>query len=546
MKKTIFLIVASKILIISAYAQTMQANWSVAGGGSGNELVKEICLTNANELLVAGTFSGSMDLEGTTYNSVAGGSDIFIIKYNSSNTISWVKTFGNACNEQLAGITSDAAGNIYLTGSFYNSLSIDNTTVMSAGSEDLFITSLNADGNLNWLQSYGSTGTDAGTAIKASPDGTVILAATLTNNTFPVADQVSTGISANVAKLTAAGILLWSNCESGDATGNISIDDIAIDPSGTVFVTGSFFGNVDAGDNGAISLQSNVNTLWVGSYTSEGSANYVSVPVMNASNMNGGRAIALNNDSHPIVAGYTTGAITIGSNSYLSADCDVMLFELDATGSPLWSSVIIAPGYQQPNKIALNDFGSVGITGLYVDNFNNGSVNLSNMGGSDGFFMLYENGSIAGLETLQSIGNDNALTIVVREEEFIVAGNYSGNSASVINLGNLLYQSNGGNDFFMVSFTKNLSTGLSYQENKIKVQAYPNPASSYINFSGNFSSEKASIFVYSVEGRLVLSTIADPGFSSEITLNTSGLNPGNYIAVIDDSGNKSSVSFMIR
>src|SRR6187549_3783067 len=111
MKKTIFLIIASKFLIASVYAQTLQANWSVTGGGTGNELVKEICLTQANELLVAGTFSGSMEVAGTTYNSVAGGSDIFVIKYSAANNVSWVKSFGNACNEQLAGITSDAAGN---------------------------------------------------------------------------------------------------------------------------------------------------------------------------------------------------------------------------------------------------------------------------------------------------------------------------------------------------------------------------------------------------------------------------------------------------
>ena len=546
MKKTIFLIVASKFLVLAATAQMLQAGWQLSGGGTGNEYIEETCLINGNAVAVTGTFAGSMDINGTTYNSIGGGNDIFVIKYTKNNTIEWVKTFGNACHEKVTGITSDASGNIYLTGSFYNALSIDNNTVLSAGSEDLFMASLDTDGNLNWLQSVGSTGSDAGISIKASPDGTIVLAASLSNTGFPQADQPAVGVSAHVAKFTATGMFIWSNCESADPSGSIRIEDMAIDNTGTIMVTGSFYGSVLAGDNGTIALQSGPSRIWAGSYHTTGSTNFIYTPSVSASNISGGCSVEITNGSHAVIAGYTSGQMTIGNITYSSSDNDLVLLELNGDGMPVWSSVVVAAGYQQPNDIAVNSTGQLGVSGLFVYNFDFGSNSLTNMGGSDGFLMICENGSVSTLTGFQSSGNDNATTLISRDEEFISGGNFSGNSTTTMSVGSVILQSNGNDDFFMASFTKIQTTGILEQEPVTMLKAYPNPAVSYINLEGDFTSGMVQVSVYSADGRKVISMDSDPGFDSRITFNTEEFKTGNYIAVIEDAGKRSTVNFMVQ
>jgi hypothetical protein len=113
-------------------------------------------------------------------------------------------------------------------------------------------------------------------------------------------------------------------------------------------------------------------------------------------------------------------------------------------------------------------------------------------------------------------------------------------------IGSTIHQSNGDNDIYLVSWSENQPTGISEQQTATKLIGYPNPATSYINLEGKFESVKVKVNVYSVEGKLVLATETETAFDSRITLNTEELNPGTYIAVVEDSGVRSSVSFMIR
>lgn len=530
MKKIILLVSFTNLLIMAGFAQQLNVNWTVSGGGTGQEYMKQICETTDNNYVAAGNFTGAFISEGITYNSILNGTDIFIVKYDQNNSIMWTKVFGNACNENVTGIASDALGNIYITGSFYSSLSIDNNTIFSAGSQDGFIASLDINGNLNWLQAFGSTGSDEGTSVKVSADGKVVIAASMNNTTFALNDQPSTGNSASIACMTSQGTVIWSICESAVASGDIDITDLVLDNAGNVFVTGSFNGNIAAGDNGTVSMQSVSTKLFIASYTSAGNTNYIYTPAQSTSATSAGTGIVLNNFNHAVICGYTTGNITIGPATYSSNDRDVIVAALDENGLPVWSDVIVASNFQLAQSIGFsNDVLAIG--GYFLDDFNTGNTMLNFQDGSDAFVITYENNLLESASSFSGIGDENIKSVTKINSQLCIAGDFSQDLMTGTNT----LQTAGASDYFISAVTPQQTTGIAENSKASSaVVAYPNPAVDFVNFKFDSSSEMVLVTLYSADGRKVLKNEFSSAMNSDLGVDISELPVGIYTVTIQD------------
>lgn len=73
------------------------------------------------------------------------------------------------------GIVIDGSGNVYVTGSFGGIATFGNTTLTSAGSSDVFITKYDESGALQWVQKAGSRGPDVGQNIAVDRSGNVYI-----------------------------------------------------------------------------------------------------------------------------------------------------------------------------------------------------------------------------------------------------------------------------------------------------------------------------------------------------------------------------------
>ena len=78
--------------------------------------------------------------------------DYFIVKYNSSGTKQWTKQDGNSFGVNAQGVATDSSGNVYVTGRTYGLL-YGNTY---AGMNDLFVVKYNSSGTMQWTKTYGS------------------------------------------------------------------------------------------------------------------------------------------------------------------------------------------------------------------------------------------------------------------------------------------------------------------------------------------------------------------------------------------------------
>ncbi len=130
----------------------------------------------------------------------AGSEDLFVVKYNSSGVTQWTQQLGSASGDFGRDITSDSAGNIYVTG--YTTGGLDGNT--NAGSNDLFVVKYSSSGTKQWTQQLGTSAADVGYGITSDSSGFVYV----TGDTFGGLDGNSNaGISdLFVVKYNSSGV----------------------------------------------------------------------------------------------------------------------------------------------------------------------------------------------------------------------------------------------------------------------------------------------------------------------------------------------------
>ena len=103
------------LFISSLEIKSQNYSWAKQAGGTGADEAYSVAYDNAGNSYIAGSFSGMAVFQSTTLTS-AGGTDIFIAKYDASGNLVWVLQAGDAANQQGHMVATDVSGNVFLTG----------------------------------------------------------------------------------------------------------------------------------------------------------------------------------------------------------------------------------------------------------------------------------------------------------------------------------------------------------------------------------------------------------------------------------------------
>lgn len=528
-------------IITSLTIQTGNAfvvqNYSIIESGSGNQQVAGTTLLNGKRI-VAGNFSTNYETSQSTTNSNAGSNDCFITAYNDQNELEWSISFGNSCHEQLNDIDSDpVTGMIYVTGSFYNTLSITSKSVTSNGGTDIFVAAFNEAGSILWLQSYGAAGSDEGIKCVVDADGNLVLAANTNAYQFPGSDQVAIGSAVCIAKIHNSGTILWSICESVNNSEIIKVQDLFSDENGDIYITGYFHGTLLAGINGSQVFQSMTQNLLVAKYNASGNPIFYYTPLSVMTSTSGGTGITAAANGNIYISAFYEGAFSFAGKQSSGLDRNVMILEMNTNGNPINVTYFESNGYQQSGKIAITGNNYITVSGYFIDMFNmNGNI-LYSSGGLDAFIIYSSitNGN-SGCEIYNSIGDDLIIDLQSEGNELIISGYFGGNQTGVnFSLGNNYYISNGGSDGFVVSVAiDNNTTGiLDSQETIKKVVAYPNPTNGATTINIQNENE-AKIELIDVTGRTVMN-LKVPSYSNSVQIDLSNLKAGFYQLVVTEN-----------
>ena len=146
-----------------------------AAGGSGNDRGLSVTVDSNENIYVTGIFRNTATFNRHPLGQTAvtatsqGGSDMFVVKLNSSCELQWVYTAGGSENEFGYGIDVDRFDNVYVTGVFKSTVDFGGGNVTASGGDfDAFTLKLNSSGVFQWVRTFGDNpGDESGNDVAA-------------------------------------------------------------------------------------------------------------------------------------------------------------------------------------------------------------------------------------------------------------------------------------------------------------------------------------------------------------------------------------------
>ena len=162
--------------------------WAKNWYGGVSDQDHSIAVDASGNVYTTGDFYGKIDFNPGKENfslSSKGKTDIFISKLDASGNFVWAKSIGGKLEDEGKSIAADAAGNIYLTGFFSETVDFDPgkgklefTAPGSYGEDekkDIFIVKFNSSGISLWALQIGGDHSDIGKNISVDANNTILL-----------------------------------------------------------------------------------------------------------------------------------------------------------------------------------------------------------------------------------------------------------------------------------------------------------------------------------------------------------------------------------
>jgi hypothetical protein len=156
-------------------------------------------------------------------------------------------TTGGGQADTAFGLTTDKAGNTYVSGYFSNSVTFGNDMLVSMAKKDVFISKINIDGEYTWTKAIKGTGTKQAQSMAVDEAGAVFVSGFFEGQaTFGTKMVTSTGNrDLFVTKLSAAGDFEWTFTAGG--AGSEMAGRVAVSPTGAIYVAGDYSRTVTIG-----------------------------------------------------------------------------------------------------------------------------------------------------------------------------------------------------------------------------------------------------------------------------------------------------------
>ncbi|QSQ26004.1 SBBP repeat-containing protein [Pyxidicoccus parkwayensis] len=231
--------------LMDAFLQARDANgnklWSVQIGAPGGLALGYGIARNRTweDIYVGGFVDGSVDGTPTT-----GYREALLTKYRYTGVRQWTRQLGNVgSNTEGFGVAVDGLDNAFIAGTVEGAL--DGNPAI--GTSDAFVAKYDSAGNRLWTRKVGAAGTRTdGRRVSADSVGNVY-----------VSGWTEGGLDGNVrmgpqdlfvVKYNAAGVKQWTR-QLGSSTTAVWLYGSAVDPAGSIYVSGYSGGGLDGNPN---------------------------------------------------------------------------------------------------------------------------------------------------------------------------------------------------------------------------------------------------------------------------------------------------------
>ena len=264
----------------------------------------------------------------------------------------WSYDFQGPMEQDVGGIATDAAGNIYLAGKLSGSITFGTQSLVSAGGFNAFVAKLDQNGALVWGGSYGDgPNNQAATSVAVDSSGNVVFAGwflgSMTVGNASGSKTLTTGTTngnAFVAKLSPSGSALWA-FSYGSAASASAVNGVVVDFNGDVLLTGYFQGSINFGK--ASMTAAGPQDLFVAKLAGATGAGLWNNQTGSSGLTSNGSSIAVDGDGNSVAVGTSSG---------------IFVQRLDAAGNQGWGMGFF-DNSSFGNGVALDGAGNAYVTG---------------------------------------------------------------------------------------------------------------------------------------------------------------------------------------
>ena len=486
---------------IASYAQSVKLEWATSVGGTSFDFGRSITIDDSGNVLITGKYEGTVDFDpgAGTFNLTSNGQwEIFIQKLDSSGNFVWAKSIGGTADDIGESISTDALGNVLVTGEFQSTADFDpgagTFNLNSNGSSDFFVLKLDASGNFIWATSTGGISNDHAYSIATDTSGNVFITGYFqgTADFDPGAAVFNLTTNGNydifIQKLDAGGKFNWARSMGGGAYDYGY--SLTTDVSGNVVTTGAFLGTVDFDPDTGIYNLTAISALDIFIQKLDASGNFIWAKSEGGTSYDMGYSIATDPAGNLLITGVYENTVDFDPgagvfNLTSNGDEDIFIQKLDSGGNFMWAKSMGGTVDDNGESIATDFLCNVLTTGYFqgtVD-FDPGAAtfNLTSNGNWDVYIQkLDATGNFIWATSIGGTSYDTGESITSDASgNVLVTGQYQGTidfdpGASTFNM-----TSNGSMDVFILkldtSTVVNVETAPS-----IDVSIYPNPNSGLV------------------------------------------------------------------
>lgn len=366
------------LLLVSLRAHAQPSTWTLALPVADLNGVMDVATGPDGNAYVTGYFSGSLRVGNTVLTSNLPGMCLYIAKLSPEGRVLRATKLEGATDAFVSGIAVDKAGNSYLSGRFYGTLTYNGGQTVSApirdfGGHSAILVKCGADGRVNWVvQGQGG---------------------------------------------------------AGGSLGDIEASDVAVDKAGNSYFCGRVSGNLRFG---TLLLGPRKNQGFVASYNRQGQLRWARALQAYPTQASGFSAsslgaLAVDDAGHCYLSGSGYGGWQLDGVAVQGLAGNVFLALLDArTGHLEWGKA--TPGEGDGNALTTDGMGDVYIGGSFPGTANFGGITLTSAGStgsSDGFVARYDpDGSIDWATALggPNIDGVTALAVDQKSRKVFVTG----------------------------------------------------------------------------------------------------------------------------
>jgi hypothetical protein len=346
--------------------------WAKSLGGTGNEVVFDAVMDKSGNLFLTGMFSETWSLD-TGNLSASGKSDAFVLKLDTDGKVLWAAAAGGPERDAAYALSVSSSGNVYITGDYQGTAKFG-TTSLTAKKTDIFVAKLGSAGKFEWATSLGGSEVEVSRGVAADGKGGAYVAGrfegTASFGTKSLSASPKDKSNGFVARLDAGGKVLWAVAIGG--SGEASCGDAVA--GNDVLISGWFTKSVTIGSKSITSKGESDG--FVARLDASGKTVWASA-IAQGSGSGWGGELAFSG-SNIVAAGMFRETADFGNKTLTSKGAiNLYVTALDASGKVLWASTAGGDGDARANALAVGSAGDILITGTYFGKATFGSRSLT-------------------------------------------------------------------------------------------------------------------------------------------------------------------------